>query len=116
PATGAPLPVLVGAGAAARAAALVPRGDGPLVGIAPGSVWATKRWGASGFAAVVRGLAEDGARCVILGAPDEAPLAESVRRRSGGGASLLPGRDDPPAVAGGIARPGRLRPGATPAR
>jgi heptosyltransferase-2 len=94
PASEAPLHVPVAADAAARAAALLPSGDGPLVGVAPGSVWATKRWGASGFAAVVRGLAEDGARCVILGAPDEAPLAEAVRRLSGGRATVLAGRTD----------------------
>ena len=35
--------------AAARAAALLPEGRGPLVGIAPGSVWATKRWDAGGL-------------------------------------------------------------------
>src|SRR5262249_30677573 len=38
------LHVAVQPDAAGRAAALVPDGSGPLVGIAPGSVWATKRW------------------------------------------------------------------------
>src|SRR5436190_88194 len=62
------LHVPVAAEAAARAAALLPAGDGPLVGLAPGSVWRTKRWTAGGFAAVAARLAAEGARCVILGA------------------------------------------------
>src|SRR5205809_362390 len=55
---------------AARAAALLPAGDGPLVGLAPGSVWRTKRWTPAGFAAVAAALATEGARCVLLGGPD----------------------------------------------
>src|SRR5439155_1714400 len=42
-----------------RAAALVPPGPGPLVGVAPGSVWATKRWAPEGFAAVIAALAAE---------------------------------------------------------
>src|SRR5499426_2390668 len=89
-----PLHVPVRPDAAARAAALLPAGGGPLVGIAPGSVWRTKRWTVDGFAAVVAGLAAGGARCVVLGAADEAPLAEEVRARSGGRAVVLAGRTD----------------------
>jgi heptosyltransferase-2 len=80
--------------AADRAAALLPGGQGPLVGIAPGSVWATKRWTVDGFAAVIAGLTAAGARCVILGGPDEVALAEEVRGRSGGRAAVLAGRTD----------------------
>src|SRR5581483_5116293 len=79
--------------AAARAAALVPAGDGPLVGVAPGSVWATKRWSPDGFAAVVAALAADGARCVLVGAREDAALAESIRARAGAG-TVLAGRTD----------------------
>jgi heptosyltransferase II len=88
------LHVPVSAEAATRAAGLVPPGSGPLVGIAPGSVWATKRWTAAGFADVVRTLADTGARCVLLGAPAEAALAEEIRVRSGGRATVLAGRTD----------------------
>src|SRR5438093_10815002 len=42
--------------AAARAAALLPAGPAPLVGLAPGSAWATKRWTPAGFAAVAAAL------------------------------------------------------------
>jgi heptosyltransferase-2 len=88
------LSVPVSAEAAARAAALLPDGPGPLVGIAPGSVWATKRWSAAGFGAVTAQLAAEGARCVVLGAPDETALAEDVRAESGGRATVLAGRTD----------------------
>jgi lipopolysaccharide heptosyltransferase II len=87
------LHVPVTAEGAARAAALLPPGDGPLVGIAPGSVWATKRWSAEGYAAVMAGLAADGARCVVLGGPGEVALAERVAARAGGG-TVLAGRTD----------------------
>src|SRR5213076_2605721 len=70
--------------AARRAAALVP----------PGSVWATKRWAPEGFAAVIAALAAEGARCVVLGAPDEAALAEEIDRLAGGRATVLAGRTD----------------------
>jgi len=80
--------------AAANAAALLPDGGGPLVGIAPGSVWATKRWTTEGFAAVLRALRADGARIVVLGAPAERALAEEVVRLGGGGATVLAGRTD----------------------
>src|SRR5262249_21015750 len=80
--------------AAARAASLLPEGSGPLVGIAPGSVWDTKRWTQEGFAAVLRGLREQGARVVVLGAASERPIADEVVRLAGGGATVLTGRTD----------------------
>jgi heptosyltransferase-2 len=80
--------------AAARAAALLPEGPGPLIGVAPGSVWATKRWTAAGFAAVVAALAADGARVVLLGAPADREVADEVARRAGGVATVLAGRTD----------------------
>jgi heptosyltransferase II len=95
PVTPAPaLHVPVAAEAAARAAALLPAGTGPLVGVAPGSVWATKRWTADGFAAVVSTLAAEGARIVLLGAPSDRDVVDEVARRSGGVATVLAGRTD----------------------
>ncbi len=95
---GAPRPprlhVPVHAEAATRAAALVPDGRGPLVGLAPGSVWATKRWDLDGFAGVLRAFRDQGARAVVLGAPGERAIAEDVVRRAGGGATVLAGRTD----------------------
>jgi heptosyltransferase II len=80
--------------AAARAAALLPDGGGPLVGMAPGSVWATKRWPPGGFADVLRALRDQGARVVVLGAASERPIADEVVRLAGGGATVLAGRTD----------------------
>jgi heptosyltransferase-2 len=77
-----------------RAAALVPEGRGPLIGLAPGSVWTTKRWHPDGFAAVLRAFRDHGARVVVLGAPGERPIAEDIVRRAGGGATILAGRTD----------------------
>ena len=97
---GAPLPaaprlhLAVDPGAAARAAALLPTGPEPLVGIAPGSVWATKRWTPTGFAAVAAALDAEGARCVLLGSSADAPLVEAIQAASGGRALALAGRTD----------------------
>src|SRR5213083_974101 len=89
-----PLHVPIAPEAPGRAAALLPPGAGPLVGVAPGSVWATKRWTPEGFAAVVAGLSAEGARCVLLGGPDDVGLAEDIRDRTGGRATVLAGRTD----------------------
>src|SRR5439155_592529 len=81
-----------------RAAALLPPGAGPLVGVAPGSVWATKRWAPEGFAAVIGALAAEGARCVVLGAAEDAALAAEINHRAGGCATVLAGRTDLPTM------------------
>jgi heptosyltransferase-2 len=86
--------VPVDAAAAARVAPLLPPGSGPLIGLAPGSVWATKRWAADGFAGVLRTFRDRGARVVVLGAAGERAIAEDVVRRAGGGATVLAGRTD----------------------
>ncbi len=88
------LHLAVDPGAAARAAALLPTGPEPLVGIAPGSVWATKRWTPTGFAAVAAALDAEGARCVLLGSSADAPLVEAIQAASGGRALALAGRTD----------------------
>ena len=84
----------VSAEAARRADALLPVGDGPVVGIAPGSVWATKRWTPEGFARVVQALAADGARCMILGADADRELAQRIANESGVDPLVLAGRTD----------------------
>ncbi len=55
----------------------------PLLAIAPGSVWATKRW--PYFAALARRLAMLG-RVVIVGGDDDTPLAEAIRAETFGNA------------------------------
>lgn len=65
------LHVPVGAEARRRATALLGDAARPLVGLAPSSVWATKRWTEAGFAAVAAALHGDGATIVLLGGPGE---------------------------------------------
>jgi len=79
--------------------ALLPPGVAPPVRAAvvvhPGASSPGRRWPAERFAAVARALADDGETVVLTGSPDEAPLAEEVRRRAGlAGASVLAGRTD----------------------
>ena len=79
---------------AERARALVPPGAAPLVVMAPGSVWATKRWTPEGFAMVGRALAERGARVVLVGAAGDVAAAERVVALAGFGIISLAGRTD----------------------
>jgi len=55
----------------------------PLLAIAPGSVWATKRW--PYYAALARRLALLG-RVVVIGGGDDAPLAAAIRAETFGNA------------------------------
>jgi heptosyltransferase-2 len=80
--------------AARRAVELCPPGAGPLVGVAPGSVWPTKRWTEDGFAAVVRELVGGGMRCVLLGAPADVETAAAIARAAGAPVINLAGRTD----------------------
>lgn len=67
--------------AAFRAAHAAP--GAPLLGVHPGSVWATKRWPAEYFAEVVRRAAAHGARIVLFAGPGEEAVAREVAERSG---------------------------------
>ena len=50
-----------------------------LIGIAPGSVWATKRWMPEGFSALVDSLAEKyNAKVILLGSRDDEPIGKSI--------------------------------------
>lgn len=60
-------------------------GPGPVLGVHPGSVWATKRWTLDGFAAVTRLAAGAGARVLVFAGPGEEAVAAEVLRRSGAG-------------------------------
>lgn len=56
--------------------------DKPLLGIAPGSVWATKRWTTDGFAAVAKEFASKGYQIVLIGGPDDLKTAEDIQKLS----------------------------------
>jgi heptosyltransferase-2 len=88
------LHVPVHAEAAARAGELLPPGDAPLVVMAPGSVWPTKRWDAGHFATLARRLVADGARVLLIGGPGDVEVASRVAALAGGGVTSLAGRTD----------------------
>jgi heptosyltransferase-2 len=52
-----------------------------LVALAPGSVWATKRW--PYYAPLAALLAARGMRVVVIGGPDDAPLAAEIAAAAG---------------------------------
>ena len=62
---------------------LAPFHSRPIIGIAPGSVWATKRWTEKGFARLVTLLQEKEFPVVLLGGPEERELCDRIS----GGAS-----------------------------
>ncbi len=55
-----------------------PRSQEGIVALAPGSVWATKRWPWEHFAALGRMLVEKGLSVVLVGGEDDRALAESI--------------------------------------
>ncbi|RMH00760.1 MAG: lipopolysaccharide heptosyltransferase II [Planctomycetota bacterium] len=59
-----------------RAAELTP--DRPFVALAPGSIWATKRWPEEHFSAVAAALRVEGRQVVLLGGADDRPIAERI--------------------------------------
>ncbi len=54
-------------------------GNEPLVALAPGSVWATKRWP---YYPELAALLREHARVVIVGSPADSPLADAIRARA----------------------------------
>ncbi len=60
----------------------------PLVGMAPGARWATKRWPAERFAAVAREAIGAGCDVVVQGSADEAGLCAEVTALAGGSLNL----------------------------
>lgn len=71
------LPPEAVAAAKARFAAL----KGPVLGLHPGSVWATKRWPAASFAAVGVRAIRQGAHVLLFAGPGEEAIAEEVLQR-----------------------------------
>lgn len=71
----------------AQAAELAP--PAPFVALAPGSLWATKRWPEEKFAELARALAAGGAHVALLGGPDDRALCERIAAAAGGGARVV---------------------------
>jgi len=74
-----PLQVAVPAPARARARELLAAARRPLVGIAPGATWATKRWAPERFAAVADALHAAGHGLVLVAGPGDAAAAGAFR-------------------------------------
>lgn len=59
------------------------RAGGALVGLAPGSVWPTKRWPETHYAALARLLSAEGMALVAVGGPEDRGLCASVLEGTG---------------------------------
>lgn len=74
-----------------------PRGD--FLAVAPGSVWATKRWTERGFTELARWAAAQRVAVVLVGTAGERDLCERVRTRAGHRVINLAGRTSPAELA-----------------
>jgi heptosyltransferase-2 len=63
----------------------------PVVGIAPGSVWATKRYPKAYFSELLKKLDEAEIPVVLIGGPGDAPLCQEIIDSAGTGARNLAG-------------------------
>ena len=57
--------------------------DSPVLGVHPGSVWATKRWPAEYYADVVSKAVKAGAQVMVFAGPGEESMAQDVITQSG---------------------------------
>jgi lipopolysaccharide heptosyltransferase I len=77
----------------------------PWVAVAPGSRWLTKRWPPGHFAELARrGQARFGGTVILVGTPDEAPLAAAVRQQLAGPVLDLTGKTSLAQLAALLAR------------
>ncbi len=79
-------------------------GEEPLLVVAPGSVWGTKRWTPEGYAEVVRAAAARGLRPILVGAERERPLCGTILEMAGGAGVSIAGRTSVPDLTALIAR------------
>ena len=75
-----------------------------LLALAPGSIWATKRWSPQGFAAVAAAAAARGLHPVLVGSQDERRLAENVAALCPGPSTVLAGATSVKELAALLAR------------
>lgn len=79
------------------------RRDQPLIGIAPGSAWATKRWTVEGFAVVMQAVQERmGCVPLLLGAKGDREVAAAVQAAAGGIGVNLVGQTSLPVLVAAI--------------
>ena len=71
--------IAIPAAARDRARALLAGSSRPLVGVAPGATWATKRWAPERFAAVADALHEAGHGLVLVAGPGDAATVAAFR-------------------------------------
>jgi heptosyltransferase-2 len=57
----------------------------PIVLLAPGSVWATKRWRESGYAGVAESLRREGKHVILIGSSGERELCDRIAMAAGMG-------------------------------
>lgn len=76
----------------------------PLILIAPGARWETKRWPVDRFAAVTDALTTRGARCVIVGSPDESARCAEIASRCRTAPLNLAGRTSLPELVATVDR------------
>jgi heptosyltransferase-2 len=82
-----------GGAVALQELAALKQGGKRLIGVNPGSVWATKRWQAAGFAETIKLLKARGdCEIVIFGGPDDAALAAAISEACGGNCLDYAGR------------------------
>ena len=62
-----------------RAGELLDAIPGPIVALAPGATWATKRWAPQRFAELAEALADDGASLVLAGGPGDREAFAQLR-------------------------------------
>jgi len=76
-----------------RLRALGVKDDDSIMGLSPGSVWATKRWSTAGFAALITMLRRKyDCKVLIFGGASDAAVVDDIQKRSGGVAVSLVGR------------------------
>jgi heptosyltransferase-2 len=92
-----------GFAAALRAHAVAP--DAFLIAVAPGSVWATKRWTVDGYAALLGALQRElHATPVLLGAKSDVAYADAIQQAAEGTVVNLVGHTDLPMLVAAIDR------------
>jgi len=64
-------------------------GATPYLVVAPGSIWATKRWPITHFARVVRTLLDDRTTVVLMGGAEDRALAQELLELAGVGSGLI---------------------------